>query len=124
MFILPITRPNNAPNHTMALSSLSITWNMSFSVSFTSISFMRSLTILQMSMESRILGRCSVMTLRYMDSIVSTALASCASCPSSYLQTGLLKKLLTSPSTIFDTISLPLLRSIVLMLLARKCVHK
>ena len=63
MFILPITSPNNAPNHTMALSSLSITWS-------------------------------------------------------------LLKKLSTSPSTIFDTISLPLLRSIVLMLLARRCFHK
>ena len=51
----------------------------------------------------------------------STVWASCSSCPSSNLQTGLFKKLSTSPPIIFETISSPLSRSIVLMFLARKC---
>ena len=49
---------------------------MSFSVSFTSISLMRSRTILLMSIESSIFGRGSFIIVQYIDSTVFTACAS------------------------------------------------
>ena len=67
-FMHPMIVPSAAPNQTIAFSSLSITWNISFSVSFISISLIRSDTIRLISIDSNIRGRCSVIIDLYIDS--------------------------------------------------------
>ena len=64
MLIIHITSSNKAPSQTINLDSLFITWKMIFFSLVYIHSLMRSRTILLMSMELRILGKWSVVTLR------------------------------------------------------------